>query len=186
MIVSLRGTSGSGKTIIARKLMARVESRPIIEDHRLIGYQCGSFRVLGPYVKPSGGVDVLNRDSRGREFVFATIARWAQLGDIFYEGLLVSNEVSRTVELSKQFETAVIFLTTPLEACLEAINKRRAERPSLFGAEPVNPKKTTEKYNELCRVACRLSDAGVRVILADREEAYQQCCVLLGLCPCPN
>lgn len=88
---------------------------------------------------------------------------------MFYEGLLIANEVTRTVLLARTHPTHVIFLDTPLDACLAAINARRA----LKGVtEPISRKKTEEKYVELGRVRQRLRQADVPTYLLDREAAF--------------
>src|SRR3990167_2888777 len=67
MIVNLRGTSGSGKTVVARRL---------IEDHngisitglcpdgrnkeRIVGYQMGNLWIPGKYDNVCGGVDTFS------------------------------------------------------------------------------------------------------------------------------
>jgi hypothetical protein len=187
MIVSVRGTSGSGKSTLVQKLIA--DRTPIFELGKLVGYQCKNFRVLGPYpadLTLAAGVDILNHDSRKRDVLFDQIIRWAGLGHVLYEGLLISNEVGRTVQIAQTFPTTVIFLTTPLDVCLDRINARRRFKTSagwLFGEEPVSvsPKKTTEKFYELQRVAERLSGFGVKVEQLDCDAALARCRELLKL-----
>jgi len=187
MIVSLRGTSGSGKSTIVQQLIG--EREPIFELGQLVGHQCPGFRVIGPYpddFKLAAGVDILNRTRRRRIELFGQIERWASVGNLIYEGLLIANEVGRTVELAKKFPTTIIFLTTPLEVCLKRVNSRRARKTynsgSLFGeaaADQVNPKKTTEKFSELQRVASRLVVQGVAVERLDCDAALIRCRELL-------
>lgn len=184
MIISIRGTSGSGKSTLVRSLMQG--AKPIFELNQLVGHQCSGFRVVGPYpgdARLAAGVDILNRTRRRRSELYDQIQRWAILGDVIYEGLLVSNEVGRTVRLAQIFPTVVIFLNTPLDACLERINGRRRSKASgsLFGEEPdaVSPKNTTEKFRELERVADRLDKAGVIVCRQSYDDTLNHCRKLL-------
>lgn len=188
MIVSVRGTSGSGKSTLARELMAtaRGSGEPIFELGRSVGHQYSTFRTVGPYpedVRLAAGVDILNHNMRRRDELFEQITTWAAIGGVFYEGLLVSSEVQRTVELAKRSPSVVIFLTTPLDVCLERIDARRQAKAqgSLFGegVEPVNPKKTTERFYELQRVAYRLHAEGVQTYRLNCDAALRLCKELL-------
>lgn len=187
MIISIRGTSGSGKSTLVRKLITP-SVQLIVENDKLVGHQCQGFRVVGPYYldqpERSCGVDVATGDLRRRDYLFDMILRWSRLDNVVYEGLMPSNEVSRTVQHSQVCRVVVVFLMTPLELCLERINTRRQSKisGSLFGevvAEPVNPKKTTEKFRELERVAQRLSDQGVAVERLSWDNALLRCRELL-------
>ena len=81
------------------------------------------------------------------------------------------------------FPTTVIFLKTPLELCLARVNERRRAKlgVNLFGdvPDPVSPKKTTEKYKELERVADRIEKLGVPVERLQWRAALERCQELL-------
>ncbi len=187
MIISIRGTSGSGKTHLVRALMAlyhdRVDERV---GNRLVGHDChareigkGMF-VLGPYRDTawSGGADMLCPPHKTREGKFKLIYDWALRRNVVFEGLMEGNEVARTVALSRQFDTHVIFLDTSLEECLQAVNARRAARGV---TEPVDPRKTEEKHAELVRVRARLRQAGVSTYFLGRDAALAKVRELLGV-----
>lgn len=179
MIISVRGTSGSGKTHLARRLMSILPApTPLMSEGRgrPLALDCGQVRFMGDYGVQQGGADTV-RDPR--EQVFRLIDQWASGGyHVFYEGLMASNEVTRTLEMGRRHPTHVIFLTTPLDQCVEAINARRVVRGV---DEPVSIKKTAEKYEELVRVRSRLRAAGiVQVHALDREAAFAHVCGLLG------
>lgn len=180
MIISVRGTSGSGKTHLARALMALYPSRQTLEvGGKLGGYLLGDrLRVFGPYDErvQASGADAMRRFSREQKFEI--IGQWANQGDVFYEGLMEGNEVTRTVAQARDHTTHVIFLDHALEDCLNSINARRALRGVL---EPVNPKKTEEKFEELKRVRVRLRQAGVTTHLVDRAGALNLVRGLLGV-----
>lgn len=182
MIISVRGTSGSGKTHLARELMALYPSREdVLLGEKLVGHDLGgSLFVLGPYRDSawSGGADMMGKPNKDREAKFRLIYDWALRRHVFYEGLMEGNEVQRTVALSRQFETHVIFLDTPLDLCLQAVNERRAARGI---TEPVDPRKTEEKHAELTRVRVRLRQAGVTTHMLGREAALNCVRGLLGV-----
>jgi len=180
MIISIRGTSGSGKTHLARAVMDRLGPRQEIPqegERQHVGYVCFGpplLRVLGRYNVASGGADRISN----RELAFRLLGEWAPSGHVLYEGLLIGNEVQRTILLNRTNPTHVIFLDVPLDACLEAINARRASRGE---TEPVSLKKTTEKFEELKRVRFRLKDAGVKTYYLGREAALDQVLNLLEM-----
>lgn len=182
MIISIRGTSGSGKTHLARRVMALVGGAPVLVRRlgkRLpVATQLPGLVVLGDYSAPQGGADTL-RDSE-RDEVFAMMDEFSGQCDLLYEGMMIANEVTRTVELARRTPTHVFFLNTPLEDCLASINERRRARGK---DEPVSLKKTTEKFAELERVRSRLRASGrlAGVHLLDREAAFTEVCRLLNL-----
>ena len=89
MIISVRGTSGSGKSTLVQKLIA--DRKPLFEMGQLVGHQCKTFRLVGPYpddFKLAAGVDILNRTRRRRSELFGQIARWAGLGNALRFGCI--------------------------------------------------------------------------------------------------
>ena len=129
---------------------------------------------------------MMGKPNKDRDAKFALLGAWAADGDVLFEGLMESNEVPRTVALARHHPTHVIFLSTPLDECLAAINARRLARGV---TEPVSPKNTADKWGELNgRIRGRLQDAatacpGLKVYSLGREEAFAKCCELLGLTP---
>lgn len=170
-----------------RRLLSHFpNSAEIIQDGQPLGIQLRLtpyLRVVGPYRRPVAGVDVLNRDSRGRDSLFMMLEEWASYGSIVYEGMLIANEVKRTVELSRSFSTLIIALTTPVDQCLEAVQSRRLKRGTDPDLSDHTRGKLIEKHDELQRVYARLNKAGVVVELHNRDAAYNRLCGVLGLTP---
>lgn len=185
MIVSLRGTSGSGKTTIARALMDKLQFERDLRDEtlkgadQLVGHCYHGLEmplfVVGRYNVASGGCDKIYN----RERQFEYIRRWAELGHVFYEGMQIANEVNRTAAIAKEHETHVIFLSTPIEECIAAINERRRLKGN---NEPVDPKNTAGKRRELTeRILPRMRAAGVDSHFLSREEARDKVFELLTM-----
>jgi len=165
MIVNIRGTSGSGKSHIIRQVMDRYGGKDSFEPVMLEGRKkpfgyystSGGLFIPGHYESQCGGCDTIH----GQDTIFNLVRSWAERGaNVLFEGLLVSEEVRRTVELSKSFsELRVLAIDHPIEECLAAINGRRLLRNP--EAAPVNPANTTNRVRVISRAMSRLTKAGL-------------------------
>lgn len=190
MIFNLRGTSGSGKTHLVREIMARYGGRVAYREEgrrQPIGYTFGrpgggrGLAVIGHYETACGGCDTIPKMER----IFELVRASAEQGfDVLFEGLLISADVNRHVELHEWCqahgqELQVIALTTPLDVCIDSINARRAARnPDL---PPVKEKNTISKFNGVRKSLDRLRAAGVTCREMDREHALGYLCAELEL-----
>lgn len=195
MIVNIRGTSGSGKSFLVSKVMASYEVRiPIYSlrpgflgirenrGRRPIGYlmrePAPSLMVIGHYEVPSGGCDTLRKLSRDELFDLVRESAFSN-HNVVFEGLLVSNEVGRTVVLAREFPLTVLHIDIPTEECLAWINqRRRLKDPTVTD---VNPDNTVAKWREIRRVMERLRAAGVPCHEGNREEMFHVASKLLGI-----
>jgi len=185
VIINIRGTSGSGKTHLVRQVMDCYGSRvPYREEGRKqpIGYtfhrgeRGRSLAVIGHYETACGGCDTIAKMERIFELVKASAA---QGFDVIFEGLLISADVNRHVELHKwcleKFHgprLEVVALTTPLQTCLDSVNARRhARNPDL---PPVKEANTISKFNGVRKSLERLRADGVPVFEGSREEALER------------
>lgn len=203
MIVNVRGTSGSGKSTLVRAVMARYMHCMKIEHpkrrqpvaYQLSKYKAEPFRsvkdlyVPGHYETTCGGCDTISRDLEAdvkggaMEYIYRLVRRGHEAGcHVLFEGLLISAEVNRLVQLHKDgYPVAVVHLDVPLEVCLESVNKRRRERdPVRF--TPVNPKNTESKWKGSRQAMRRFEAAGVATIsTSSRIEALAAVLHLLDL-----
>lgn len=187
--INIRGTSGAGKTTLARQIMDCYEnSKPLYVEGRkrpiayLLTRKRESFVtkplvVLGSYESTCGGVDTIPK----RADTFKLIRQSHKRGfDVLAEGVVLSDEVGHTVELVKDdVPVLVIGLMTPLERCLENINSRRRKKNP--NAEPVNPDNTSRRIGAIERSMKRLDDGGVKTIWLSYEEAFEAIQNHLGL-----
>jgi len=184
MIVNPRGTFGSGKSTIVRRVMDRYdERRPVhIEGRKQpIGYRCvrpdgHDLWVVGHYETACGGGDTIPKI----DLIYNHIWHAAQIGyDVIYEGgALIQSDWRRAAELAKKHDLLVVIIDVPVELCLNAIKERRAKRGNL---DPVNPKNTIVRARGTIRNAGNLEKAGVRVEWCkDRESAAIACLRALG------
>lgn len=190
MIINVRGTSGSGKSTIVRTAMDLFAWRqPVYVRGRKqpLGYWLGPCQeewklgVPGHYETACGGCDTL----KGYDQVFE-LAEHAALSasHVLFEGVLVSEEYRRTVELAETFsgqgrgehnpvkhDLLVIQLTTPVEACLDSIRARRAARGD---DRELNPANTVNRVATIQRTCDRLRQAGINVEEHDRDSAMRR------------
>ena len=159
LIIKLHGTSGSGKTTVARELFN--EGITEIISHKAnrkpeaykvaIPYLQNPLYILGPYTATCGGLDSLSDvDDHIR-----LLEQYGGIGHVFYEGLLGSEYYGRIGKVSEQFGDKHIFafLDTPIDLCLERICARRLARGN---TKPLNPSNTVGRVAKIARLKYKL------------------------------
>lgn len=185
-IINIRGTSGSGKSYLARQVMAAYYQKNAIHKEgrkQPLYYEMTNkgdgppLFVIGHYECACGGTDTI---STGTEGIFNLVRDLSQKGNVFFEGLLIGVEVTRTAKLVECGEVHVIALDTPLQTCLDGINERRRARGKM---EPVPPANTTSKHSQVVRTMERLRKEAPGVIThsLSRDAALAKVKELLGL-----
>ena len=190
--VLIRGTSGSGKTYIARKVIERLGGLGVAEyvafddparslNKRRIGaYRWPTVTLIGRYEGlVCGGADTLNwKGAAGDVEEFA----WKEYNEgrhTLIEGLTASSYgVDRLVRLNKSCGVVVIALSTPLKECLDAI---RGRRMMAGNDKPLDPGQTTLKYNVILTKNKTNRMKGVPVESHDRASALDRVMQLLEL-----
>lgn len=194
MILSLRGTSGSGKSTAVRAILDMGPTAVVEEVKRVRGARPLVYRVdaevplfvFGSYATVCGGVDTIQDY---KTVVPQLLDRYAPRGHVLFEGLLLSGTYGSTgakmAELAVRGHEAVcVFLDTPLEVCLQRVQARRAARGD---DRPLNPKNTTSKHNQIVGALRRLQEHGLRVVTIDHRRAAEQLLELLaGAQPLPS
>lgn len=179
MVINIRGTGGSGKSTLVRRLMAHATMLPefVIGRKRPIAYsdRAVGLYVPGHYETPCGGCDTLAGPDAAYELVRAAAAQGMH---VVFEGIIVQDDVRRCIELSREYPVLVIGLQVPVEACLDAIRERRAARGD---ARALNPTNTVHRAKRLDGIMTKLVAAGVEAKWLSREAAYVECCARLGL-----
>jgi predicted kinase len=138
MIVNLRGPSGSGKSWVARQLLARYPPKEevIWKDQVTVeGYRLSSPKptfLVGEYNPrriASGGCDSFSNLPNPMELIEDIVLRQHKAGQVvIFEGIRVSAGHTRWIELAEAYpvDWRIIFLDTSLEECLENQRARRA------------------------------------------------------------
>lgn len=194
-IVTIRGTSGSGKSYIVFRAMNRFASKePVVRPGRKrpLFYLMNvpippsppiapELAVLGHYETACGGCDSIP----AVETVFALAQEHAEAGrNVLFEGLLLAADVNRTRALSEAVNGKAtvhcIYLATTTDVCLASVNARREARGVLT---PVNPDNTVRKARSVTRAHERMKVEAplVKSYLLNRDEALNLTCSLLGL-----
>lgn len=158
MIINIRGTSGSGKSWVARQVMARFTATPVLwrDGKKLEGYRFSETAafLLGAYVSNTGGADTFKDLVDVEEIV----ERHAELGHVIFEGIRVNGGYERWINLVSRtrHEVRFVLLTTPLEECCSNVVKRRLikgnDKPlgnARVGIE--DHFKRLKRFKEICR-----------------------------------
>ena len=187
MIINLRGTSGSGKTHLARRIMDMYGTKVAYKREgrkQPIGYVYSrrdkskpSLAVIGHYETACGGCDTLPTN----DLIFDLVRNAHEMcHDVLFEGLLISSDVNRVVNLwTASYPVQVVALNTPLDVCLDSVNARRQAKTP--GKPPVNPANTTSKHRAVQLSMKRLAEAGVPSHWLDRDAAFDHICRTLKL-----
>lgn len=169
-IVQLVGTSGSGKTTIAREIMQRYgKTTPVIPPGRrvpeayMVVPPLGKLPlyVLGSYENKCGGVDTIGSAADLLEL----IDRYAKGGNhVLFEGLLISTYYGLLGKGLEKYHPHVVrcFLTTDIEVCIQRVIVRRAERKT---KTPFNEDNTRNRMTAIAGFKRRLKKEGQRVEL---------------------
>lgn len=181
MIINIRGTSGSGKSTIVRKVMDHYLSRtPIFVPGRArpVGYRlarilpCGQVRelyVVGHYEVPCGGCDTLSTDHL--KTVYGLVREWAPLGSVLFEGAILSTDSRHLLELSKERKDILVLrLTTSLEACAAGVMERRAAKGRPRPEGPNFRKNLAAKDRSAASTCRQFREAGIPVMEGDRAQ----------------
>lgn len=195
--INIRGTGGSGKSTLVKRIMERYPNhanileekrrRPMATVHWFDNLNSKSpgrplgLLVPGHYETACGGCDTVKTVDKVYELI-----RASSLGDgnnTLYEGIMVMDDVTRAVKFDQDLKKAggrlvVISLTTSIEECIASIKKRREAGGN---EKPLNEKNTRDRMKRQENSLHRLKQAGVELLKLDREAAFEKACELLGV-----
>jgi hypothetical protein len=189
-VVLIRGTSGSGKTWIAEQVIAACggikESLQIkLGDPRKpeSKWKTGAYiwrdppvTVLGRYDATCGGCDTLSWKGAA-DVVEKFVIDQAMNGQkVLLEGLMVSSYGQE--RLKRIPGLTVIYLTTPLDLCIEGVNQRRQARGAV---KPLDETNTRAKHHTLLVTNRSNKREGIKVEELGRAEAHARVMELMGL-----
>lgn len=183
----MRGTHGSGKTTVSRRL--RLEH----PHDELMGPEIvrpdGTLkRWKKPIAFDLHGMHLCGRAKSGmdgilpQEIIEDLLRHYAPLGHVVWENVLVSANIGRWGRLAHELEpvnhAVWVFLTTPADLCIERVYQRREEA----AAEGFKHRQSSGKIKEdvlrahhrrTRRAAARAVAEGIDVRWLDHERAYE-------------
>ena len=179
-IVSIRATHGAGKSSIVTKIMDKYGADPVEvaapgqAKFKVVGYHVllpgGAGQrplfIVGPYKTACGGCDAIQPYSD----ILPLVRKYADRGwHVLLEGALVSSSYGSVGHLLNEYapDSVFAFLDTPLEECLARIARRRAAKGNF---EPVNPKNTTVKFENVARTKDQMARLGSAVRIVDLDH----------------
>ena len=184
MLISLRGTNGSGKSTVIKALFEA--AKPATPIYGVLGirlpeaYQISvktkkpTF-VLGPYVTACGGCDRLIPF----DIIPPLIEKYAAKGNVIFEGVIVASIYGQVGALMEKYkkQSIMLFLDTTLEECIDRVQGRRDDRGD--GRE-FNPENLTQKFKATQRVKEKVTTDGImRVETAPSTTAHKKIIQLL-------
>jgi thymidylate kinase len=186
VIVSIRGTHGSGKSTIVKKIIERYKGMALSPNvkGRCEGYMMdlpgvGTLAVIGSYHNACGGCDGIQPYS----LILDRIREYAHHSNhVLFEGALVSSSYGSVGHLMNEYspDSTFAFLDTPVEECLRRIKERRAAKGNF---EPLNPKNTVVKHDNVHRTKAQMLKLGssVRIVDIDHTKAVKGVMALFGV-----
>ena len=177
-IVNIRGTSGSGKSTIARTFLSHLPHVPVKDAAgKVKGYKVDASAaglnqplfIVGRYESACGGGDTLRDEAEAVELCSSA----QPLGHVLLERMLTSGSGPKGLYASSFLGSGNItyaILDTPLDVCLTRVMDRRAERGEV---KPFNPQNTISKHGQTHRAAELLTQAGEDVRLVDHTDAFK-------------
>lgn len=177
-IINVRGTSGSGKSTLVRRIMdlyhgprlrIKVKGRKQPLATLLQRPDGRSLFIPGHYETACGGCDTLSGYDQSYGLVKEA---YANGHDVLYEGLLISGESQRVIDLHNGgFNVKVIALEVPIEQCIASVNTRRwAKNPD---KPPVKERNTIAKARAVEIAMKKMQEAGVPTVWRNRDEALE-------------
>lgn len=179
-IVNIRGTSGSGKSTVARAFLDNYPRQELKDaDGKIKGYRVdltseglnNPLFILGRYTTACGGLDTINTQQEAADLA---VKAWSSGGHVLMEGLLTSAAGPKgavPITLKPTGSAIYAVLDTPLDTCLERVMKRREARGD---TRPFNPTNTEAKYSQVFSAATLLHNDGDKVITLDHQNAFKQ------------
>jgi thymidylate kinase len=185
VLISLRGTNGSGKSTVIKALFEACPPKRKIngvlgirlpEAYELSVPKCKKpVFVLGPYVTACGGCDRLIPF----DIIPPLIEKYAKRGHVIFEGVIVASIYGQVGALMEKYkkQSVMLFLDTTLEECIERVQSRRDKRDD---DREFNPDNLKQKFKATQRVKEKVTTDGImRVETAPSDTAHKKIIKLL-------
>lgn len=193
MIIQVRGTSGSGKSTVMKKVMGLMgdwQARHQAGRKRPLYYVSQSewptTLLLGHYEIDCGGCDTLGSAPDAYNLTVQVLADRPG-AHVLSEGLLLSEDVKWTLALRDAgHDVRPIFLRCTVDECLAKVKVRQEQK----GRPPADPErvvmKLTRRVETIGRARDRLLQAGVQCPLVFPNHAPSLILNWLRSASCPS
>ncbi len=176
MILSLRGTHGSGKSTVLRALLNKTVWRPMYGvlgprlpeayELQIKGGQA-PLHVIGPYNVQCGGCDRI----QPFDLILELLEKYAAKGHVLFEGALIGCSYGRAGRFMEHFGKDGVFLVldTSRDECVRRVKGRRDER---YDDREFTTKNLDLKYKQLVSLVKRVEGEGIlRVVRVSDKDA---------------
>lgn len=173
-VIGIRGTNGSGKTHVARKVMEFADSGFKTKyklDNGVLVNVFSNFVILGSYDRACGGCDTIAKPSLAMD----AVVECAAYTNVIFEGILVGTVYQPTIDMIERLKPLgasyiPICLNTEYDQCVSNINSRRAAagKGPLEGDENV-----VTNYKKHLSSAKKFHADGLNPHWVSSEEAVQ-------------
>lgn len=189
MIINVRGTHGSGKSTLVRKVLERLRASevPMVVPRDYgklpLGYVFveQGVAVFGSYEGDvGGGTDNITKV----EATYDAVSKAASRGyHVIFEGILAQHSTPRLIQLADTYKSVTVLqLSTSYDECVRGVEDRRAARGGDQAHKGDKFKVTIEKEMRAVESASRrLRTNGIRVLSLSRDEALHWILVELEL-----
>jgi nicotinamide riboside kinase len=173
MIISIRGSNGSGKSSVVRKIMQlhttciKMSYPPDMHRHRPLGYICQTdwrrLVVLGHYEIANGGLDTIH----DLNYAYKLALEHHGLGcNVIMEGMNASDGTLRTLKLHQtEIDIRVVLLNTSLKECITNVRAR---------GHSIQEKDIQGRYNKCLKNVETFEKEGICVLRASATEAVKE------------
>lgn len=196
MIINLRGTNGSGKSTVARGLMAHDPATKIVNlapsgqkglvETFVQGYHVPNLDlcVVGLYKTACGGCDGIKTQELIHESVKLAAGRYKH---VFFEGVVVSTIFSSYLTLATHFKLhdkpfVWAYMDTPLQLCLDRVGDRNGGKQlktsKAYGKEEVTT--IEKKFKSIASTRAKAKASGELVLDIPHEAAVETILELLA------
>lgn len=187
MIINIRGTSGSGKTTIARhfiSLCSEITAITLEGEKKPEAYHCiykgQTVFLLGSYESICGGCDTVkkSKEQNTQEKVCELIDKYYLEGHIIFEGLFISHIYERYASRAREdIDNWVFFmLETPFETCMTHIQERRVKQGKDTTLKDTVYHNARRTYDSTYRIRNKFTAEGIvweELVMENRFEIFE-------------
>jgi adenylylsulfate kinase-like enzyme len=173
----IRGTNGTGKTTIVRKLLQEFHCLPHEHSGRKVRVYRGDaletpVYILGSYETDCGGCDTIPSVQEVADLLRKYMAEPGSL--TIFEGLMISHMLGTVGAAQEQIgkdRCVLAYLDTPLEVCIERVVDRRLARGDL---RSFNPRNVITDHGRVWQNKLRADKLGYRTKVISHKDAYNE------------